>query len=92
MYHLQIHGKKSWTLKPPPECYWSCNYGGEISTIMEPGMYFAHTFSGGFFIIGLMWFILHVCAVTFVSKANCEIVTIMEPGMYRKTSNRAHFQ
>ena len=23
-----------------PECYWTCNYGGEISAVMEPGMYF----------------------------------------------------
>ena len=34
---LQIHGKKSWTLKPPPECFWKCNFGSEISATMEAG-------------------------------------------------------
>ena len=34
---FQIHGKKSWTLKPPPECFWKCNFGSEISATMEAG-------------------------------------------------------
>ena len=29
--YFQIRGKKRWILKPPPECYWTCNYGREIS-------------------------------------------------------------
>ena len=32
---LQISGFKSWTLKPPPECWWSCP--GEVKTTVGPG-------------------------------------------------------
>jgi len=36
-WQAQIRGKKRWILKPPPECYWTCNYGREISSTAEPG-------------------------------------------------------
>ena len=32
---FQIHGIKSWAIKPPPECYHSCN--GVMNITMEPG-------------------------------------------------------
>ena len=32
----QIKGTKTWSLRPPPECWWSCQ-GGEMDALMEPG-------------------------------------------------------
>lgn len=34
-WQAQINGIKSWTLRPPPECFWACH--GDVSVIMEPG-------------------------------------------------------
>ena len=34
-WQAQIAGSKTWYLKPPPECWWSC--GGVISTVLYPG-------------------------------------------------------
>jgi len=34
---LKIRGKKSWMIKPLPECYCKCNFGSEMSVIMEKG-------------------------------------------------------
>lgn len=36
---VQIHGTKSWALKPPPECWWACHK--EMTIIMQPGKYYA---------------------------------------------------
>ena len=34
-WQAQIAGSKTWYLRPPPECWWSC--GGVISTVLHPG-------------------------------------------------------
>jgi len=34
-WQAQIAGSKTWYLRPPPECWWSC--GGVISTLLSPG-------------------------------------------------------
>ena len=39
--NFQIHGRKSWTLRSPPECYWSCPKG-DLSIVMEPGKHLSN--------------------------------------------------
>ena len=34
-WQAQLSGVKTWYLKPPPECYWSCN--GPMETTLYPG-------------------------------------------------------
>ena len=34
-WQAQIQGVKTWTLRPPPECWWQCH--GDMSTTVYPG-------------------------------------------------------
>lgn len=36
-WQAQIRGRKWWSLKPPPECWWDCMNTGELQVTLEPG-------------------------------------------------------